>query len=71
MRIERLDLLSYGHLRDLSLDLALPRRGLTIIFGPNEAGKSTTMRALNATLFGVPAQHDLRTVTTDGVRGGR
>ena len=55
MRIERLDLLSYGRLRDLSLDLASPRRGLTIIFGPNEAGKSTTMRALNAALFGLPA----------------
>jgi uncharacterized protein YhaN len=55
MRIQRLDLLSYGHLRDLSLDLAAPRRGLTVIFGPNEAGKSTTMRALNAALFGLPA----------------
>jgi len=55
MRIERLDLLSYGHLRDLSLDLVSPRRGLTIIFGPNEAGKSTTMRALSAALFGLPA----------------
>jgi uncharacterized protein YhaN len=55
MRIEHLDLLAYGHLRDLSLDLASPRQGVTIIFGPNEAGKSTAMRGLNAALFGLPA----------------
>ena len=53
MRIDRLDLLSYGHLRNKTLDLSLPSAGLTIVVGPNEAGKSTTMRALTALLFGI------------------
>ncbi|MDA8291069.1 MAG: AAA family ATPase [Actinomycetota bacterium] len=54
MRVERLDLLAYGHLRDVVLDLAAPARGLTIVEGPNEAGKSTAMRAFFALLFGIP-----------------
>jgi uncharacterized protein YhaN len=65
MRIERLDLLSYGHLRNKTLDLSSPAAGLTIVVGPNEAGKSTTMRALTALLFGI----DRRTV--DDHRMGR
>jgi len=53
MRLLRLDLLSYGHLRDVSLDLAGPPNGLTVVVGPNEAGKSTAMRALDSFLFGI------------------
>ena len=53
MRIERLDLVSYGHFRDQTLDLTAPPGGMTIVVGPNEAGKSTTMRALTALLFGI------------------
>jgi len=53
MRIDRLDLLSYGHLREHTLDLSLPSAGLTLVVGPNEAGKSTTLRAIRALLFGI------------------
>ena len=53
MRIERLDLHSYGHLRERSLELSLPSNGLVVVLGPNEAGKSTAMRALDALLFGI------------------
>jgi len=53
MRIDRLDLLSYGHLREQSLDLSRPISGLTVVVGPNEAGKSTTMRAITALMFGI------------------
>lgn len=53
MRVERLDLISYGHLREVSLDFGGAPNGLTVIVGPNEAGKSTTMRALDALLFGI------------------
>ena len=53
MRIERLDLHSYGHFRGQSLDLSAPTSRLVIVLGPNEAGKSTAMRALDALLFGI------------------
>lgn len=52
MRLHRLDLLAYGAFEARSLDLA--RDGLHVVYGPNEAGKSTTLRALLALLFGVP-----------------
>lgn len=53
MRIDRLDINSYGHLRERTLKFAKAPAGLTIIVGPNEAGKSTIMRALQAFLFGI------------------
>jgi uncharacterized protein YhaN len=52
MRIEHLDLYAYGHYQDTGLDLSRPHRGLTVVYGPNEAGKSTARRALLAALFG-------------------
>ncbi len=53
MRVDRLDLHSYGALRGARLDLTRPTDGITIILGPNEAGKSTTMRAMDAVLYGI------------------
>ena len=55
MRIRRLDLLRYGHFTDLSVDLSHGEMDLHIIFGPNEAGKSTAMGAIEDLLFGIPA----------------
>ena len=55
MRIRRLDLLRYGHFTDLSVDLPHREMDLHIIFGPNEAGKSTAMGAIEDLLFGIPA----------------
>ncbi len=52
MRLERLELLAYGHYADTSLDLSDPPDGLTVVVGPNEAGKSTARRALLAALWG-------------------
>lgn len=65
MRLDRLDLLSYGHLREQTLDLSQPASGLTVVVGPNEAGKSTTMRAITALMFGIERG------TTDDHRMGR
>ncbi|MBF0232717.1 MAG: AAA family ATPase [Desulfamplus sp.] len=56
MRIDRLDLMAYGHFTGKSLDLADGESGLHIIYGDNEAGKSTSLRALIAWLFGIPAR---------------
>ncbi|MGH2928036.1 MAG: AAA family ATPase, partial [Solirubrobacteraceae bacterium] len=54
MRIDRLDLLAYGHYKGATLDVSEPDAGLTIVCGPNEAGKSTARRALLAALWGIP-----------------
>jgi uncharacterized protein YhaN len=59
MRLRRLDLTRYGKFTDQSLDFgAAPPDGpdFHIIYGPNEAGKSTTMQGWLDLLFGIPAQ---------------
>lgn len=62
MRINRLRLRNIRRHADLTLELA---PGLTVIRGPNEAGKSTIQRALEIALFRKPtsAAQDL-----DGIR---
>jgi len=52
MRILRLDLLRFGCFTDVSLDLADGHAGLHVIYGENESGKSSALRALEAWLFG-------------------
>jgi uncharacterized protein YhaN len=56
MRINRLDLMAYGPFSDKSLDLSDGAAGLHLIYGDNEAGKSTSLRALIAWLFGIPTR---------------
>jgi uncharacterized protein YhaN len=53
MRIDRLDLIAYGPFTDKSLNLSEGSPGLHLIYGDNEAGKSTSLRALIAWLFGI------------------
>ena len=56
MRINRLDLTRYGRFTDRVLDFGTMDQGkpdLHIIYGPNEAGKSTTFSALLDLLFGI------------------
>ncbi|MGO4910548.1 AAA family ATPase [Pseudorhodobacter sp. W20_MBD10_FR17] len=55
MRLNRLDLIRYGRFKDAELIFPKPPEGapdVTVIFGPNEAGKSTTFNALLELLFG-------------------
>jgi uncharacterized protein YhaN len=54
MRIDRLDLVAYGPFTGKSLHLGAGDFGLHVIYGDNEAGKSTSLRALIAWLFGIP-----------------
>ena len=59
MRLNRLNLTRYGKFTDRVLDFGTPIPGkpdFHIIFGPNEAGKSTTMAAFLDLLFGIEAQ---------------
>ena len=56
MRLQRLDLIRYGHFADRSLELPAGKSDFHIIFGPNEAGKSTALAAIEDLLFGIPMQ---------------
>lgn len=56
MRIDRLDLIAYGPFTGKSLNLSEGTSGLHLIYGDNEAGKSTSLRALIAWLFGIPTR---------------
>ncbi len=71
MRIERLDLDGFGRFAARSWDLPA---GLTVMLGPNEAGKTTLLNALRALLFGFEASRDGRAwypALAGGRRGGR
>lgn len=50
MRFEELRLIAYGPFTDCTLQL---QPGLNVLYGPNEAGKSSALRAVHALLFGM------------------
>ncbi len=52
MKIERFELRRFGHFSDEIVDLA--GAGLQVVYGPNEAGKSTIFDAIRYTLYGMP-----------------
>ena len=54
MRIDRIDLVRYGHFSGEAIDLPAQQPDFTILYGNNEAGKSTLLRGLSALFFGVP-----------------
>ncbi|WP_437315287.1 AAA family ATPase [Sorangium sp. So ce385] len=54
MKILELHLLAFGPFTDLRLDFSSPSPGLHVIYGPNEAGKSTALRAIRGLLYGIP-----------------
>jgi uncharacterized protein YhaN len=59
MRLRRLDLVRYGKFTDFTIDFgeASPGRpDLHVVYGANEAGKSTTLAAWLDLLFGIPMQ---------------
>lgn len=59
MRLNALDITRYGKFTDHVIDFAKPVAGepdLHIIYGPNEAGKSTAFAAFLDLLFGIEAQ---------------
>lgn len=55
MRLRRLSLDAYGPFTGAALDLSAGgQNGLHLIYGPNEAGKSSALRAIIDLLFGIP-----------------
>jgi len=72
MKIISLDFVAFGPFTDTTLDLSAGEKGFHIIYGPNEAGKSAALRALEALLFGIPVRtsdnfiHDNKTLRIGG-----
>jgi uncharacterized protein YhaN len=58
MRFRRLDLVAFGHFTDVSIEFRRPA-DLHLLYGGNEAGKTTTLRAVHELLYGIPARTDL------------
>jgi uncharacterized protein YhaN len=56
MRIDKLELRAFGPFTGVALEFPSGERGLHVIFGRNEAGKSSALRALDAALFGIKGQ---------------
>ncbi len=72
MKILELDLHAFGPFTRTRLNLAQGREGLHILYGPNEAGKSSALRALKCLLYGIPKHsadnflHDHRSLRIGG-----
>ncbi len=56
MKIAELHLIAFGPFTDCHLDLSAGNHGLHIIYGPNEAGKSSSLRAVTDLLYGFPGR---------------
>ncbi len=56
MKFLELNLVAFGPFTDVSLDFTRGDAGLHLVYGLNEAGKSSALRAIHAALFGVPHQ---------------
>jgi len=65
MRFDELDLVRYGHFSEYRIKLPKRQPDYFVLFGQNEAGKSTLLRGISALLFGVPS----RTPDTHSCKG--
>jgi uncharacterized protein YhaN len=71
LKILELNLTAFGPFTDRTLDLGGGNPGLHVVFGPNEAGKSSALRALHAALYGFPQKTpDAFLHPYDGLRVG-
>ena len=55
MKITVIQLIAFGPFTDCQLDLSAGSHGLHILYGPNEAGKSSSLRAITHFLYGFPS----------------
>ena len=56
MKLLQLDLLAVGPFTQVSLDFSNGNHGLHLVFGPNEAGKSSALRAITDFFYGFPSR---------------
>ncbi len=54
MEIRELNLIAFGPFTDRTLSFKNHGAGFHVVYGPNEAGKSSALRALKALLYGIP-----------------
>ncbi|HEK9099818.1 TPA: AAA family ATPase [Bacillus pseudomycoides] len=66
MRIEKLHIYGYGKLENVEMDLSL----LTVLYGENEAGKSTIRSFMKSILFGFPTRGQRRYEPKEGGKYG-
>src|SRR5215471_13514413 len=55
MRFLSFEAIAFGPFTNKSIDLSDPGAGLHVIYGRNESGQSSTLRALRQFLYGIPA----------------
>lgn len=58
MRLMRLELRAFGAFTDRTIDLSQGSEGLHVVYGANEAGKTTALNAIRRFLYGFPHQSD-------------
>ena len=56
MRFNRIEIPSYGPFTNFSAEFPRGDRDFHLVYGPNEAGKSSLLRAMKAMLFGISAR---------------
>lgn len=56
MKIEHLHLAAFGPFTEVIVDFAGGAAPFHLVYGPNEAGKSSALRALRGLLFGIPVR---------------
>ncbi|XZE36609.1 AAA family ATPase [Pirellulaceae bacterium SH501] len=54
MKLQQLDLIAVGPFTQVTLDFSRGMPGLHLVFGPNEAGKSSALRAITDFFYGFP-----------------
>jgi len=54
MRFDSLSIPAFGHFSDFSLKFPKSKYDIHLIYGANEAGKSSLLRAVNALFYGIP-----------------
>jgi hypothetical protein len=56
VRIDCIDLIRFGHFVSREIEFPLTKPDYYLIYGDNEAGKSTLLRGISALFFGVPTR---------------
>lgn len=56
MRIDRIELIRFGHFSGRAIELLETKPDFYLLYGDNEAGKSTLLRAISSLFFGVPTR---------------
>lgn len=73
MKLRELHLTAFGPFTDRKLDFGSAEQSVVFVHGPNEAGKSSTLRAISDLRFGIPQQsrdnfvHEHRNMSLGGV----